>query len=155
MYSADILWRPESVTKRWTRYVQCRYFMETENRDKEINSICTVQIFYRDRKAWQRDELDMYSADILQRPETFVCAQHSFEFTIINFSKMFKTLRQTHRPTEFENREKQVQLSCNRPCKPIGLWGLCILTLSSQSAHRWRWRQPYATAALYFCQEYS
>jgi hypothetical protein len=34
----------------------------------------------------------------------------------------------------------------------IGLWDVEDLTFSRQSAHRWRWGQPYAPAALY-CQK--
>jgi hypothetical protein len=38
---------------------------------------------------------------------------------------------------------------CNRPRRPTGLWDVETPTFSRQSAHRWRWCQPYAPAALY------
>jgi hypothetical protein len=44
---------------------------------------------------------------------------------------------------------KRLSYSCNRPWRPIGLWDVQALTFSRQSAHRWRWRQPYTPAALY------
>jgi hypothetical protein len=44
---------------------------------------------------------------------------------------------------------KGKRYSCNRPWRPMGLWGVAP-TFSRQSAHRWRWDcQPYAPTALY------
>jgi hypothetical protein len=41
-------------------------------------------------------------------------------------------------------------IPCNRQWRPIGLWDVKDLTMSRQSAHRWRWGcQPYAPAVLY------
>jgi hypothetical protein len=37
----------------------------------------------------------------------------------------------------------------NRPWRPIGFWDVEAPTFSRQSAHRWRWCQAYALAALY------
>jgi hypothetical protein len=36
----------------------------------------------------------------------------------------------------------------NRPWRPIGLWDVEATTFSRQSAHRWRWGQPYALPPL-------
>jgi hypothetical protein len=46
--------------------------------------------------------------------------------------------------------KKRWSYPCSRPWRPIGLCDVEALTLSRQSAHRWRWYcQPYAPAALY------
>jgi hypothetical protein len=43
-----------------------------------------------------------------------------------------------------------VRYLCNRPWRPIELWGTQAPTFSRQSAYRWRWGcQLYAPAALY------
>jgi hypothetical protein len=44
---------------------------------------------------------------------------------------------------------KKKSYPCNRPWRPIGLWDVEAPTFSRQSAHRWRWGQPYAPAALH------
>jgi hypothetical protein len=47
-------------------------------------------------------------------------------------------------------KNKRENYACNKPWRPIGMWGVEAPTFSRQSAHRWRWGcQPYAPAALY------
>jgi hypothetical protein len=44
---------------------------------------------------------------------------------------------------------KEIKLTLNRPWTSIGLWDVDAPTIFRQSAHRWRWDQPYAPGALY------
>jgi hypothetical protein len=46
-------------------------------------------------------------------------------------------------------KKKRWSYLCKRPWRPIGLWDVESPTLSRQSAHRWRWGQPYAPAVMY------
>jgi hypothetical protein len=49
-----------------------------------------------------------------------------------------------------KNKQKGYSYPCNRPWRPIGLWGVEAPTFSRQLAHRWRWGcQPYSPAAFY------
>jgi hypothetical protein len=45
---------------------------------------------------------------------------------------------------------KKQSYPCNRPWKPIVFLDIEVPTFSRQSAHMWRWGQPYAPAAPYF-----
>jgi hypothetical protein len=45
--------------------------------------------------------------------------------------------------------KKRQSYPCNRPWRPIGLRDIEAPTFSRQSAHKWRWGQPYPPAALY------
>jgi hypothetical protein len=44
---------------------------------------------------------------------------------------------------------KRWSYPCNRPWRHIALWDVEAPTFSRQSAHKWRWGQPYAPAVLY------
>jgi hypothetical protein len=60
----------------------------------------------------------------------------------------------SHNGILFENPLKLISLKAkgcprNRPWRPIGLWDVKDLTLSRQSARKWRKGQPYSPAVLY------
>jgi hypothetical protein len=55
-----------------------------------------------------------------------------------------RTLQNHH----YEN-HKSYKNPRNRPWRPIGLWNIEASTFSKHSAHRWWWRQPYVSTALY------
>jgi hypothetical protein len=48
-----------------------------------------------------------------------------------------------------QGKKKRQHYPCSRLWRPTGLWDIEAPTFFRQSAHRWRWGQPYAPAALY------
>jgi hypothetical protein len=75
----------------------------------------------------------------------------------VYFSELLPTVMQIlpECTNSWKVKERKVNLSMYRMCRPIGLWDVEALTFSGKLAHRWQWGcQSYALVTLY-PQKYS
>jgi hypothetical protein len=84
----------------------------------------------------------------LKKTTTYV--SQDIRFSGWDLTRRFRnTNLQHYLQTRLHGKRKRQSYPYNRPRRHIGLWDVDAPTLSRQSAHRWRWGQPYTPAALY------